>query len=76
MCAAPQKKVMLTIRQLQQCKHVTFYTAGIEQMSGIEHMVAALLAAQILYKITTPATAGASNPVAIRFHFCIKASCS
>ena len=33
--------------------------------AAIEHMVAALLAAQILYKITTPATAGASNPVAI-----------
>jgi hypothetical protein len=30
-----------------------------------EHMSAALLAAQILYKITTPATAGVSNPVAI-----------
>jgi hypothetical protein len=33
--------------------------------AAVEHMVAALLAAQILYKITTPATAGASNPVAI-----------
>jgi hypothetical protein len=33
--------------------------------AAIEHMIAALLAAQILYKITTPATAGASNPVAI-----------
>ena len=33
--------------------------------AAIEHMVAALLATQILYKITTPATAGASNPVAI-----------
>jgi hypothetical protein len=76
MYAAPQKKVMLAIRQLQQCKHVTFYTAGIEQMAGIEHMVAALLAAQILYKITTPATAGATNPVAIRFYFCVKALCS
>lgn len=33
--------------------------------SAAEHMVAALLAVQILYKITTPATAGVSNPVAI-----------
>ena len=32
---------------------------------AIENMVVALLATQILYKITTPATAGASNPVAI-----------
>ena len=32
---------------------------------AIEHMVAALLATQILYKITTPFTAGPSNPVAI-----------
>lgn len=31
----------------------------------IEHMVAALLATQILYKITTPATAGITNPVAL-----------
>ena len=33
--------------------------------AAVEHMVAALLATQILYKISTPATAGASNPVAI-----------
>jgi hypothetical protein len=33
--------------------------------SAIEHMAAALLATQILYKVTTPATAGPSNPVAI-----------
>ena len=33
--------------------------------SAIEHMVVALLTTQILYKITTPATAGPSNPVAI-----------
>jgi len=32
---------------------------------AIEHMVAALLAAQVLYKITTPATAGTANPIAI-----------
>ncbi len=31
----------------------------------IEHMVAALLATQIAYKISTPATAGPANPVAI-----------
>jgi hypothetical protein len=31
----------------------------------VQHMVAALLAAQILYKVTTPATAGATNPVAL-----------
>lgn len=36
-----------------------------ENKTPIEHMVAALLMTQILYKITTPATAGASNPVAI-----------
>lgn len=35
------------------------------EKSAIEHMVATLLVVQILYKITTPATAGASNPVAI-----------
>lgn len=33
--------------------------------AAVEHMVAALLATQILYKITTPATAGPANPVAI-----------
>ena len=33
--------------------------------TAIEHMVAALLSTQILYKITTPATAGASNPAAL-----------
>lgn len=33
--------------------------------SAIEHMVVALLAVQIIYKITTPATAGPANPVAI-----------
>jgi len=37
-------------------------------MAGIEHMVATLLAAQILYKITTPATAGATNPVVLFLH--------
>jgi len=31
----------------------------------VENMIAALLATQILYKITTPATAGVDNPVAI-----------
>lgn len=31
----------------------------------VQYMVAALLAAQILYKVTTPATAGATNPVAL-----------
>ncbi len=31
----------------------------------VEYMVAALLAVQILYKITTPASAGPANPVAI-----------
>ena len=40
--------------------------------AAIEHMVAALLAAQIFYKITTPATAGPSNPVAIS-NLCISA---
>jgi hypothetical protein len=39
--------------------------AHLPNKSAIELMVAALLAAQVLYKITTPATAGASNPVAI-----------
>ena len=38
----------------------------------IEHMVAALLLTQILYKITTPATAGPTNPVAIS-NLCISA---
>ena len=33
--------------------------------SAVEHMVAALLATQVLYKVTTPATAGPANPVAI-----------
>ena len=33
--------------------------------TAIEHMVVALLSTQIMYKITTPATAGASNPAAI-----------
>lgn len=33
--------------------------------SAVEHAVAALLSTQILYKITTPATAGPANPVAI-----------
>jgi hypothetical protein len=33
--------------------------------AAVEHAAAALLATQILYKVTTPATAGASNPVAI-----------
>ena len=33
--------------------------------AAVEHMAAALLATQVLYKVTTPATAGASNPVAI-----------
>lgn len=36
-----------------------------EDTPTIEHMVAALLATQILYKVTTPATAGPANPVAI-----------
>ena len=31
----------------------------------VEHMAAALLVIQILYKITTPVTAGATNPVAL-----------
>jgi hypothetical protein len=31
----------------------------------VQYMVAALLATQIAYKITTPATAGALNPVAL-----------
>ena len=35
-------------------------------------MIAALLLTQILYKITTPATAGANNPVAIS-NLCISA---
>ena len=39
---------------------------------AIEHMVAALLSTQILYKITTPATAGPANPVAIS-NLCISA---
>jgi hypothetical protein len=33
--------------------------------TSIEHMVAVLLATQVLYKISTPATAGPANPVAI-----------
>ena len=33
--------------------------------SAVELAVAALLATQVLYKVSTPATAGASNPVAI-----------
>lgn len=41
------------------------YTSSAEDRAAIEHMVVALLVTQILYKITTPATAGASNPVAI-----------
>ena len=39
---------------------------------AVEYMVAALLSTQILYKITTPATAGAANPVAIS-NLCISA---
>ena len=39
---------------------------------AIESMVAALLTTQILYKITTPATAGATNPVAVS-NLCISA---
>ncbi|EKX31176.1 hypothetical protein GUITHDRAFT_122618 [Guillardia theta CCMP2712] len=31
----------------------------------VEYMIAALLATQVLYKISTPATAGVGNPVAI-----------
>ncbi len=37
----------------------------VRDKAAVELMSAALLAAQILYKITTPATAGPSNPVAI-----------
>ena len=33
--------------------------------AAAEHMVAALLGVQVLYKVTTPFTAGASNPVAL-----------
>ena len=33
--------------------------------AAIHHMVAVLLATQIFYKVSTPATAGAANPVAI-----------
>jgi tetratricopeptide (TPR) repeat protein/uncharacterized membrane protein YgcG/predicted nucleotidyltransferase len=33
--------------------------------AAIHHMVAVLLATQIIYKVSTPATAGAANPVAI-----------
>ena len=33
--------------------------------AAIHHMVAVLLATQIVYKVSTPATAGAANPVAI-----------
>lgn len=33
--------------------------------TAAEHMAAALLAVQVLYKVTTPATAGVANPVAI-----------
>ena len=33
--------------------------------SAIEHMIVALLVTQILYKVSTPATAGPLNPVAI-----------
>jgi hypothetical protein len=40
--------------------------------TAVDHMVAALLTTQILYKITTPATAGAANPVAIS-NLCISA---
>ncbi len=36
-----------------------------EDKTAVEHMVAALLCTQILYKVTTPLTAGPSNPVAI-----------
>jgi len=38
----------------------------------VENFVAALLATQILYKITTPATAGPDNPAAIS-NLCISA---
>jgi len=33
--------------------------------SAIYHMIAALLATQIIYKVSTPVTAGGTNPVAI-----------
>ena len=41
-------------------------------LSAIEHMIAALLSVQILYKISTPVTAGPENPVAIS-NLCISA---
>jgi hypothetical protein len=41
-------------------------------VAAIEHMVAALLCTQIMYKISTPATAGPANPVAIS-NLCISA---
>jgi hypothetical protein len=44
----------------------------IPDAAAIEHMVTALLVTQILYKISTPATAGAANPVAIS-NLCISA---
>jgi hypothetical protein len=40
--------------------------------SAIHHMVAVLLTTQIIYKVSTPATAGAANPVAIS-NLCISA---
>ena len=48
----------------------TYYTSysnrdASRHQATIEHMVAALLITQILYKITTPITAGWTNPVVI-----------
>ena len=51
--------------------HINTHSAG-NTRTAVESMVAALLSTQILYKITTPATAGAANPVAIS-NLCISA---
>lgn len=47
-------------------------TSNSSEKAVVEHMIAALLSTQILYKITTPATAGPANPVAIS-NLCISA---
>lgn len=36
-----------------------------QHRAAVEHMAAALLATQVLYKASTPATAGPANPVAL-----------
>lgn len=50
--------IVLLALHSSSCVHV-------REQPAIENMVAALLSSQILYKITTPGTAGANNPIAI-----------